>query len=397
MDKVRVGIVGIGNIGSAHAKKIYNSSVSTLSLKAICDINLDRLDWAKENFTDVDIYDDYSDMLENADIDAVIVSTPHYLHPQMAIDAFKSNYNVLSEKPAGVCAEDIQQIEDVAKSVGKLYAIMFNQRTDPLFIKTKEIIESGRLGNVQKFMWNITNWYRTQAYYNSSDWRATWAGEGGGVLMNQAPHNLDIWQWLIGVPDRLRAFLYYGKYHNIEVEDDATLYGEYDNGATALFVTSTGEYPGTNRLEISGDRGKIVLENGNLKFFESSVSQKEQCYIEETFFPNWEIAVEEYNLDDLMKGNYWDVGHLAVLENFGDAILNGKELVARGIEGLNSLSIANASYISDWNNNQWVKLPLDTKFSELLEEKCKNSKKKVEGKGSSEGSDNYSDRWQVNW
>ena len=244
---------------------------------------------------------------------------------------------------------------------------MFNQRTNPLYAKTREIVQSGELGELKRFVWIITNWYRTQAYYNSGSWRATWSGEGGGVLLNQAPHNLDLWQWIFGMPKRIRAFCSFGKYHHIDVEDDVTIYGEYENGATATFITTTGEAPGTNRLEISGDKGKIVIEHGKLKWWKLAIPEREFCFTATEGFISPETSYEEFSDTE-------PEGHPIVLEKFAQAILNGTSMIAEGEEGLNSLSISNAAYLSAWTND-WAEIPTDEAlFEKFLKERCSAEK-----------------------
>ncbi len=215
------------------------------------------------------------EMLDSGLVDAVLIALPHYDHPVYAQkNVFERKIHVLTEKPSGVFARQVREMNEAADRSGVKFGIMFNQRTNPIYIKAREIVKSGLLGEPKRLVWIITNWYRTQAYYDSGTWRASWNGEGGGVLLNQAPHNLDLWQWIFGMPKRVRAFCSVGKYHNINVEDDVTIYGEYDNGATATFITTTGEAPGTNRLEISGDCGKIIIEDGRLKWWRLSVPER---------------------------------------------------------------------------------------------------------------------------
>ncbi|MBQ4131766.1 MAG: Gfo/Idh/MocA family oxidoreductase, partial [Clostridia bacterium] len=264
MNELKVGIIGIGNMGSTHAKSIYEGNINRLKLVAVCDIDQNKLKLAKEQFPSVLTYEDFNELLNSKEVDAVIIATPHFLHTEIAIKAFEAGLHVLTEKPAGVRASDVLKMNVAAEKSNKVFGIMWNQRTNPLFQKAKELVENGTLGTMKRLVWIITNWYRTQNYYDSASWRATWSGEGGGVLLNQAPHNLDLWQWIFGMPDAIYATCDVGKWHNIEVEDDATIIGYYKNGATATFITSTGEYPGTNRLEISGSKGKMVLEKGTI-------------------------------------------------------------------------------------------------------------------------------------
>jgi predicted dehydrogenase len=267
---------------------------------------------------------------------------------------------------------------------------MFNQRTNPLFRKAREIVKSGALGSLKRSVWIITNWYRSQSYYDSGDWRATWSGEGGGVLLNQAPHNLDLWQWICGMPTEITAACDIAKYHSIEVEDDVTLFARYENGATGVFITSTGEYPGTNRLEISGELGKIVLENGKLKWWRLKCSEREVCFSAASNSPSIETEYEEFELSAT------ETGHCLILRNFANAILFGEELLAPGTDGIFELSISNAAYLSSKKKSA-VSLPIDgNEFDKLLSELCCHSKSK-QNDNEIEKNENYSSRWKVNW
>ncbi|HHX71769.1 MAG TPA: Gfo/Idh/MocA family oxidoreductase [Clostridiales bacterium] len=392
MNQIRMGIIGIGNMGSAHAKSIYSGNVEGMRLTAVCDVAAEKLDWAKENLPEVSRFSDYKDLLASGEVDAIIIATPHYFHPPIAIDAFAAGLHVLTEKPAGVYTSAVRKMNEAAKASGKVFGIMYNQRTTPIFAAAREFIRSGRLGEPKRLVWNVTNWYRTQYYYDSGSWRATWAGEGGGVLMNQCVHNLDLWQWIFGMPQKIHAFCHFGKYHNIEVEDDATIYAEYENGATAVFIASTGDCPGTNRLEITGDRAKIVLEDAKMKIWDLTVPEREFCFSASKNFSIPEIQYSEPNLD--AKGP----GHNGILRNFAGAILKGTPLLSPGEEGLLALSIINAAYLSTWTG-ETVTLPLDEeRFERLLQEKCKESKiRNVQDALPSSDSGTHSDRWAVRW
>ena len=337
------------------------------------------------------MFSSHNELLNSGVTDAVIVATPHYDHPRVAIDGFAAGQHVLVEKPAGVYTSMVCQMNETAKRSGKIFGIMFNQRTDPLFAKAREIVKSGQLGCPKRLLWIVTNWYRTQAYYDSGAWRATWNGEGGGVLINQAPHNLDLWQWIFGMPKRLRAFCSVGKYHHIAVEDDATIYAEYENGATAIFITSTGEAPGTNRLEISGDLGKLVLEDGKLYWWKLSEPERKICFSAKEGFYQPVLEKEDFCLPDVG-------GHPAILANFADAILNHAELIAPGYDGINELSISNAAYLSAWTDD-WVSLPSDENaFEAELIKRCEAEQATQKKAQSREViSEAYQDRWKVRW
>lgn len=370
MNKVRIGIVGIGNMGSAHAMSIFQGNIKDLELVAICDIDINKLDWAKENLGNVHLFSDYKELILSKLIDAIIIATPHYLHPEVAIFAFENGLNVLTEKPVGVFTKRVEDMNAAALKAGTVFCIMYNQRTNPIYKEVRSMVAGGKLGELKRLIWIITNWYRTQAYYNSGTWRATWAGEGGGVLINQCPHNIDLWQWMFGMPTKVRGFCSYGKYHNIEVEDDVTAYAEYENGATSVFITSTGEFPGTNRLEISGDKGKIVIEDGKLKFWELSTAEREFCYSCKEGFSVPEMTYTEI----IPEGE--ETAHNGILQNFTNAILHGEKLISPGEEGINGLTISNAIHLSDWTND-WVTLPIDKDlYVTKLKERISTSQKK---------------------
>lgn len=260
MDKVRFGVVGLGNMGSGHTRNLFEGKIPGAVLTAVCDIKPDRLDWARGICGDsVAYFADSHEMIKSGLVDAVMIATPHYFHPIIGIDAFENGLNVLSEKPIGVYTKSIYPFMEAAKKSGKAFGIMYNQRTNKLYQKMREMVKDGSLGELKRCVWIITDWYRTQAYYNSGGWRATWAGEGGGVLLNQCPHNLDLWQWIFGMPSSIYANCEYGKYHDIEVEDDVTAMAKYPNGATGVFITTTGEIPRNNRLEITGSKGEARI------------------------------------------------------------------------------------------------------------------------------------------
>lgn len=375
MDKVRIGVVGIGNMGSAHTKYLVAGEVPNAELTAVCDINPKRLEWAKENLGEhIKLFENAEAMFESGTVDGVIIATPHYDHPPLAISAFNHGLHVLIEKPAGVYTKQVREMNDVAQKSGKVFGIMYNQRTNPVYQKLRDLIKSGELGEIRRIIWIITNWYRSQSYYDSGGWRATWAGEGGGVLINQCPHNIDLWQWICGMPKRVRAFCYYGKYHDIEVEDDVTAYMEYENGATGLFVTTTGEAPGTNRWEITGDRGKIVVEDGKLTFWRLRVSERQFNKEYRGGFG----APECWKCEVPVRGV--ETAHRGITTNWVNAILKGTPLLAPGVEGINGLTISNAIHLSSWLND-WVEIPFDEElFYQKLKEKIETSRFKEDKK-----------------
>lgn len=391
MNEIKIAIIGIGNIGMAHTSCIINKEIKGLELIAVCDIDDNKLISFNNEFPEIVGYNDYKKMLDSESLDAVLIATPHKFHAEIAMYALKNGLHVMLEKPADISVSKVKKLNEIAEKSGKVFGIMFNQRTNPLFQKTREIVKSGLLGELKRTVWIITNWYRTQSYYDSGDWRATWSGEGGGVLLNQAPHNLDIWQWICGMPESVTSFCDIGKYHNIEVEDDVTIYTRYKNGATGTFITSTGEYPGTNRLEITGSKGKLVLENGILKYWQLKQDERDICFASNEGFP--EI---EFDYSEIMPEKR-ETAHKGILQNFANAILYGEELIAPGFEGINELTISNAAYLSSWNNNCEIKLPFDSdKFDKKLSQLALNSKRHNCKKEQGIPID-YNARWKVRW
>lgn len=372
MSNVRLGVIGLGNMGKGHIGYMQRGEVKGVQLAAVSDSAEPGQAWARENLdTEVRLFSDPYEMMDSGLIDAVLIATPHYSHPELAIAAFKRNLHVLCEKPAGVYTKQVREMNEAAAKTDAKFSMMYNQRTNPLYQKLKDLVDSGELGEIRRTNWIITNWYRSQSYYDSGTWRATWEGEGGGVLINQDPHQLDLWQWTINMmPKRVRAFCYFGKHRNIEVEDDVTAFVEYENGATGVFVTSTGEAPGTNRLEISGDNGKVVIEDNKLTFWRLRVSERE---FNATFKGGFG-SPECWKCEIPIHGTNPD--HKGILQNFVNAILHGEELIAPGVEGIKGLMISNAMHLSTWTDN-WVDLPIDEElYYQFLQQKIAESSNK---------------------
>ena len=370
MEKLRVGIIGIGNMGSSHAKNLFEGKVPEMELAALCDHNPERLEWAKGEFGDkVRLFETSDEFYQNAELmDVVVVAVPHYDHPRLVIEGFEHGLHVITEKPAGVYTRQVREMNEAAAKSDKKFGIMYNQRTNSVYQKVRDLVQSGELGDLKRMVWIITSWYRPQSYHDSSEWRSTWSGEGGGVLLNQDPHQLDMWQWIVGMPTRIRAFASYGKYYNIEVEDDVTAYAEYENGMTATFITTTGETPGTNRLEISGTRGKVVVEDDTITFYRNRTDEREFNRTWEGGFGGpevWKCAVP-------VSGE--NPQHIGIFKDFASAVLHGTPMLAPGEEGILGLTISNAIHLSDWTGD-WVELDTldENRFYDILQDKIKNS------------------------
>ena len=375
MDEVRLGIIGIGGMGTNHALNIVKGLVPGMRLTAVADINDARLKWAKENLPEnIKSFSDGKALIGSGECDAVLIATPHYFHPEYVIYALTHGLHAISEKPAGVYTKQVREMNEVAEKSDRVFAIMFNQRTNCVYRKLHEMIESGELGALKRVNWIITDWYRTQSYYDAAGWKATWDGEGGGVLLNQCPHQLDLLQWLCGLPVKVRAFCHEAKWHNIEVEDDVTAYMEFANGATGVFVTTTGDAPGTNRLELTFEMGKIVCEHDKLIFDRLKVNEREFCKTEPNGFAKPPMEHIEIETDGKNEQ------HVGVLKAFTDRILSGGKLIAEGSEGINGLLLSNAMFLSSWLGKE-VSIPFDEDlFLEELNKRRKLSKKK-EGSG----------------
>ncbi len=373
MGNVRFGIIGVGNMGSAHLNSFLSGKVTNGTVTAVADIDPAKLAAVQKNNPGT-----YAccaraeDLLSRDDVDAVIVATPHYLHPDLSVAALDAGKHVIAEKPAGVYTKQVEKINTAAAKSDKLYTVMFNQRTNPLYKKMRALVMDGAVGEIKRIHWQITDWYRSQSYYDSGSWRATWAGEGGGVLFNQCPHQLDLLQWVTGMmPERVRAFCRFGKWHDIEVEDDVTAYMEYGNGATGVFITGTADTPGTNRFEILGTGGKLVCENNTLRVWRLETDER-------TFNATYKGGFGEPKFtEELLKPEGDNPQHVGILNNFANAILGLEPLYVDGKEGIKSVELMDSMLLSTWLDKA-IELPIDGDlyFAEL-QKRIKTSRQKT--------------------
>ncbi|MDO4608188.1 MAG: Gfo/Idh/MocA family oxidoreductase [Clostridia bacterium] len=372
-DKIKLGIIGFGNMGTGHTSNIMTGACPEIQLVAICDKNPDRIEFAKAKYPDAGFayFIDAIEMLDSGLIDACLVAVPHYDHTKYSIECMKRGIHVMCEKPAGVYTKQIREMnEESLKHPEVVFGMMFNQRTNPVYRKMHDLVQSGVYGEVRRTNWLITNWFRSQAYYNSSDWRATWAGEGGGVLLNQCPHQLDLWQWICGMPVKVQAHIGYGKWHDIEVDDDVTAYVEYANGATGVFITTTGDGCGTNRFEIQLDKAKLVAEDDKLTVIEFDEKVSEYTKTTDKIFGNIDTHTVEVEIEDE------NPQHIGVLNAWAGNILHGTPLVAPGAEGINGAMLSNAMHLSDFLGHA-VELPIDEDvyYNELMKRVATSRKK----------------------
>lgn len=360
MDKVRIGIIGLGNIGRFHVENLLNNKVENCELVAVCD----AVEEVLKKYPNLKTFMDPDEFLDCKDLDAVIIATPHFFHTTLGIKALEKGLHVLVEKPISVHKKDCERLIAAHTNKDQVFSGMFNQRTDPKFKKIKSLIDNGELGDIVRVNWIITDWFRTASYYANGRWRATWKGEGGGVLLNQCPHQLDLLQWLCGMPSKVRGFANLGARHDIEVEDEVTAYLEWPNGSTGVFISSTGEAPGTNRLEITAERGKIVLEDGKLTFTRNEDPMTEFGKKAAGGFDapeTWHIDIPIQEGDDM---------HVELIQNFTNAIIKGEKLIAPAEEGINSVELANSILFSSLQGKP-LDLPMnadeyEAKLNELI-------------------------------
>ena len=370
---IRLGVIGIGNIGSEHCRYLALGKCPEVRLAAAADLRVGRLEWVRSSFpSDIAVFSSGSEMIRSGLCDAVLICVPHFGHESLTVEALENHIPVLCEKPAAVTARAARHMLEVSERTGTVLSYMFNQRTNCLFRGIKDALDSGEFGKIKRFSWIVTDWYRTQRYYDSGTWRATWAGEGGGVLLNQCPHQLDLLIWLCGMPESVRAVCHNGKWHHIEVEDDVSVYMDFPGGATGTFIASTGDLPGTNRLEIDCERGKIVCEDGTIRCWRMEKNERDICFSSDN---PW------YQPPDLttffLKTDRRNPQHPGVIDAFAAHLLHGTPMIAGAEDGLREIMLSNAIHLSGWTGEA-VRIPADeARFETLLNEKIAGSVRKT--------------------
>lgn len=372
MKKVKLGIIGVGVQGSSYADFLLDKTGAThympqnITVGALCDIDSNVKEKCGQRYPEVPFFSDYKEMIASGCIDAIVTTVPHYFHTEMAIYALEHNIHVLGEKPAGVYTKAVRQMNAcAAKHPSLTFAIMFNQRTNKLYRQLKELVASGELGEIRRANWIINSWWRPDSYYRQSEWRATWGGEGGGVVVNQAPHQLDLFQWICGMPKKVYSKIIYGAHRDIVVDNDVTSVFEFENGATGVLITCTHDIAGTDRLEIDLDKGKIVVEDSKkatiLRFNKSETEMNATMTMQDVknlTKSNSADGNAMYKIEVLENTDGWGMQHLKVLENFAANILEGEKLIAPGADGINGVQLANAILLSAWLGKE-VEIPVD--------------------------------------
>ena len=368
--KVKIGVVGLGNMGSGHM--MWCSEIPTIELAACCDIVQEKAEKFGKQYN-IPYFTDAEEMMKSGLIEAIVIAVPHYDHTTITVKAFSYGLHVLTEKPIAVHKNDaLKMIKAHEEHPDKIFAAMFQQRLSSVYRKLRELIQRGEFGEIQRINWIVTTWFRSQTYYDSGTWRATWKGEGGGVLLNQCPHHIDLFQWLFGMPSKVRANCAIGKYHKIEVEDEVTAFFEYKNGATGVFITTTGEAPGTNRFEVSGTRGKLLCENGKLIWYRNATDSQEYSKNAEGAFDAPALEIIEVQTDGK------NPQHVGIINNFTNAILGLEKQFVQGMEGINGVELMNAIELSGWKGGEKIALPIsDDEYYEELQKRCAMSKEKM--------------------
>lgn len=363
MDKVRIGIIGMGNMGRFHANDLLDGKVPRGELAAVGSTSPHKLEEYKEK--GVQIFGSGEEMIASGAIDALLIATPHYQHTSLGVAALEAGLHIMVEKPISAHKADAERlIAAAAARPDQVFGAMFQLRVEPRYQKIRELVQGGELGDLVRVLWIMTDWFRSEAYFQSGGWRATWKGEGGGVLLNQCLHQLDAMQWITGMPSQVRSHVGIGKWHDIEVEDDVICYMKFANGASGAFITSSGETPGSNRFEIAGTKGRLILENDTLTLTRNEVPSDEWCKTSKIGFQKPETTVEEIPIPGT------DAAHATLMTNFVNAILDGEALIAPGVEGLGSVELANVMVYSGLLNES-VDLPMDgaaweAKLNELI-------------------------------
>lgn len=366
--QVRLGVIGIGNMGSEHCRLILDGKCPEIALTAVADLRAERREWAGSALPGVKVFGDGRELIQSGCCDAVLIAVPHFGHEPMAVAALEAGLHVLCEKPAAVRADKAEAMIRAAEKAGKTLTFMFNQRTNCIYRAIKQLLDSGEMGVMKRMSWIITDWYRTQRYYDSGSWRATWAGEGGGVLLNQCPHQLDLLIWLCGMPCAVTARCLEGKWHRIEVEDDVSALLEFPDGVTGTFVASTGDLPGTNRLEIDCEKGKLVCEDGQVRVWKLKENEREICFTSDDPWYRTEPEVFIAGTDGE------NPQHAGVINAFAAHLLRGEKPVASAQDGLRALQLSNAIHLSGWTG-QRVEIPVPAEvFARELDRRIAGSR-----------------------
>lgn len=371
-DTIRVALVGVGAMGSKYAKMIVSGQVKNMLLTGLVARKMEAKTWAATlvngDGTCPKVYNSADEMFAHAgDFDTVLIVTPHKTHEEIAIRAFELGKHVLCDKPAGATIGQAQRMTFAAKKYNRIYALIFHQRAYAKYRYIKQMLSCGQLGELKRALVVNSRYFRTAHYHNSGSWRSSWKGEGGGALINQGAHILDMWHWLLGMPQKLYAQIPFGKYNDFDVDDEAAISMQYKDGMTGMFILTTGEAVPQERFEIVGTKGRILLEEDTLHIYRYSKDSQEYIATEKVNSGDNMNIVEEVISFEKGKEPY-----VEVLENFAEAVLteNASMLIAPGEDGVYQLMLTNGAYYSAWKDMP-VELPLDTReYEKVFQEMC---------------------------
>lgn len=373
----RIALIGLGSMGRKYARMLADGKVPSMRLSAVVARGEGSVRFSREELKDgVRIFSSAEQLFDEGRelFDAVLIVTPHKTHPQLAKMAFECKKHVFMDKPMGISVSECRELGEIALRENRKFAIMFHQRRYPKYIRIKQLLDSGMLGSIERIMLENSRYFRTRAYHESSAWRSSWSGEGGGALINQGQHILDIWQWLFGMPSSIRAMIPFGKYNDFSVDDEATLFMEYPDKRTAVFILSTGEAGRTERLEICGTRGRITMTDDELSI--TSFSEDSREYQEHS------NETERQGLSETVHREHLPLSeepYIEMLSNFGASIENGTALFAEGESGISALELTNAAYLSAWLDKK-IELPIDGElYREELEKRMLEERKNKNG------------------
>ena len=364
--KIKYGVVGIGGMGASHASKLFKSEINDAVLTAVCDADVSH----KYKFENIPFYLNIKNFLKQDIIDAVIIATPHKSHVEIAKLALQNNINVIVEKPLAITSKKCREFIKFSENYESKFTVMLNQRTNPVYLKIKDLIQTGSLGSIHRYQWTITDWFRTNYYYKTSKWRAKWESEGGGVLINQSIHQLDLCQWLFGMPDSVYTDLGLGRFHTIEVEDEVTSIFKYSNGLKGVFITTTGEAPGVNRLEIASEKGLITIQDNEI-VWDKVDSSTDFINNSKTLFDMPKKERINFNFKSNLDQH---IEHQRLIQNFTNFLLGKEKLLVNGKDGLNSVELINAMVLSGLDEEK-ICLPLnENRYEKKLEKMISKSK-----------------------
>ena len=352
-NQVRAALIGFGGMGKIYAKMLYAGMVPDLKLIGVCSRNAQGQELLRKEFSGVEIYQDADDMASHADaFDAVIIVTPHTSHVPIGLQMVRLHKHILMDKPAGINAGEVEELVRTCEERNVVFAMMFHNRCLPAFAAAQQMLSEGALGTLHRAVWVCNSWYRTPAYHRSAPWRSSWNGECGGLMINQNPHYLDLWNWLFGMPQKVYASLEFGRYNDFAVDDAADIQFFYETGFHGTMISATGEAPGINRLEIWGSKGKLTIEDGKtLHFDENQVSTAEFARTNQDIFTVLPHKCREIPVTPLQNP------YGAVMQRFAESVGGKEKVVADGTDGLKEVQLANAIYVSGWEEKR-VQVPV---------------------------------------